>query len=126
MSKLSRVPALLVGAAVNAALAIWPAAAQSATGSRPISIETIETIPKGAGPFPVVVLAPGAGSDMRQPFAERLAKALVARHIAVIRFNRSYFTANPKGHASPCLTDEIDDMKAAIISAATRRSMGRA
>lgn len=83
--------------------------------ARGARVEVIEDLPSGVGPFATLILAPGAGYDMRQPLLNRLAHALITRNIAVIRFNWTYFTADPAhGQASADLTAEVKNMQAVV------------
>jgi acetyl esterase len=81
-------------------------------------IELIEEHPVGAGPFAVVVLASGAGYDMRQPILERVAHALVAAGVGVIRFDWAYHVRDPEhGQQSADRAAEIEDLTAALALA---------
>lgn len=82
---------------------------------RGASIEIIQEIPKGSGPFPVVILAAGQGYHMRLPLMEKLSQSLAANGIAVLRFDWAYFTRDPKqGKASADLSAEFEDMKTVV------------
>ncbi len=78
-------------------------------------VEIIQELPKGSGPFPVVILAAGQGYHMRLPLMEKLSQSLAAKGIAVLRFDWAYFTADPKqGKSSPDLSAEFEDMKTVV------------
>lgn len=77
-------------------------------------------IPDGPGPHAVLVLAPGQGYHARLPLMERLSKDLVARGVAVVRFNWAYFVKDPKaGKPADNLSSEVEDMQSVL--AATRK-----
>ena len=81
-------------------------------------IEIIEEHPAGPGPFPAVVLASGSGYDMRQPILERVAHALVAAGIGVIRFDWAYHVRDPRhGQQSADRAAEIEDLTTALTLA---------
>jgi acetyl esterase len=81
-------------------------------------IEIIEEHPAGAGPFPAVVLASGAGYDMRQPILERVAHALVAAGVGVFRFDWAYHVRDPEhGQQSADRAAEIEDLTTALALA---------
>jgi acetyl esterase len=81
-------------------------------------IELIEEHPVGAGPFPAVVLASGSGYDMRQPILERVAHALVAAGVGVIRFDWAYHVRDPQhGQQSADRAAEIEDLTTALALA---------
>lgn len=74
-------------------------------------------IPEGPGPHAVFVLAPGQGYHARLPLMERLSKDLVARGVAVVRFNWAYFVKDPKtGKPSDNLSSEIEDMQTVLAA----------
>ena len=56
-----------------------------------------------AGRTPVLVLAHGAGNDLRSPFLETFASSLTARGLAVVRFNFPY-----KESTGPRPPDKMD------------------
>jgi dienelactone hydrolase len=110
--------AAVVLALMATASAAHAAEHRTAATQRGVTIQVLEDLPKGPGPFPVVVLASGQGGDMTQPLLERLASALPAEGIAVVRFDWAYRTANPAtGQQSADLTVEEDDMGAALALA---------
>ena len=79
-------------------------------------VEMLVEIPEGPGPFPALVLAPGQGYHARLPLLERTAKELIARGVAVIRFNWAYFSKDGnKGKPAHDLSTEVEDM-AAVLS----------
>ena len=83
-------------------------------------VEMLVDIPDGPGPHAVLVLAPGQGYHARLPLMERLSKDLVARGVAVVRFNWAYFVKDPKaGNPTDDLSSEIEDMQAVL--AATKK-----
>lgn len=81
-------------------------------------LDVISDIPEGKGPFPAVVLGPGAAYPMALPALEQPARQLVERGIAVFRFNWAYYTKDPRaGRPSKDLVLEVEDM-AAVLSKA--------
>lgn len=87
--------------------------ARTASGS-PVSL--VVDLPKGVGPFPVAVIAAGRSGGMHQPLLDGLARALVDEGVAAVRFDWSYWAADPiAGKPSSDLGAEIQDM-AAVIS----------
>jgi len=95
-----------------------PGAAIRAATPRGAIIELIEEHPPGPGPFPAVVLASGSGYDMRQPILERVAHALVAAGVGVIRFDWAYRVRDPKhGQQSADRAAEIEDLTTALALA---------
>lgn len=87
------------------------------TTARGASVEMLVDIPEGLGPHAVLVLAPGQGYHARLPLMERLSKDLVARGVAVVRFNWAYFVKDPKaGNPSDNLSSEIEDMQAVLTA----------
>jgi predicted esterase len=82
------------------------------------SVEVIEDVPPGSGPFPAVILAPGGAYHARAPIPEGLSKSLIASGIAVFRFNWSYYPkSGPDGRAQDDWSVESHDMKAVLESA---------
>lgn len=81
---------------------------------RGVSLRAVATFPSGAGPFPAIVLAPGAGYHMALPIMEEAARQFVERGIAVVRFDWGYFSAEPKGRPSKDLLLEVQDMAAVL------------
>ena len=81
-------------------------------------IDVLAEKPAGKGPFPAVVLASGSSYHMRLPILQRIAQELLARGIAVYRFDWAYqvagtpFAAQPKDRAS-----EIEDMTTVLAIA---------
>lgn len=83
-------------------------------------VELLVDIPDGAGPHAALVLAPGQGYHARLPLMDRLAKDLVIRGVAVVRFNWAYFAKDPKtGKPTDDLSTEIEDMQ--TVLAATKK-----
>jgi predicted alpha/beta-hydrolase family hydrolase len=81
-------------------------------------IDVMAEFPAGAtAPVPTVVLAPGANYPMRQPLMEATARELLARGVAVWRFDWAYTTRQPAGRPSARLADEVEDMRAVIEKA---------
>jgi len=75
-------------------------------------------MPAGKGPFPAIILASGSGYDMRQPILTETAKALVAKGIAVYRFDWAYRVAGRDYARQPAdRLAEIDDMRTALALA---------
>lgn len=98
------------------------------TTQRGATVEVNAEFPRGSGPFPAIVLAPGEGYHMARPAMEQTAKSLVAHGVAVYRFNWAYFTATPKpGSPSEDLTQELQDLNAvlAIAEAEPRVARGK-
>src|SRR6218665_365978 len=107
--------ALAVGLTAPAAPAI--AAELSATTTRGTRIEVLGDLPAGRGPFPALVLAPGQGYHKGMPVLDQLARTLVARQVAVYRFDWAYFSRTPRGRPSEGLALELEDMQAVIALA---------
>ena len=85
---------------------------------RGATVEIRAEFPKGNGPFPAVILAPGQGYHMDLPILQEAAERLVADGFAVYRFNWAYFTRDPKqGEPSEDLSLEVEDM-ATVLAAA--------
>jgi predicted alpha/beta-hydrolase family hydrolase len=84
---------------------------------RGVTLRAVVSFPRGAGPFPTIVLAPGAGYHMALPIMEEAARQFVDRGIATVRFDWGYFSAEPKGRPSKDLELEAEDMKAVLESA---------
>jgi uncharacterized protein len=81
-------------------------------------IEVLAEFPAGAtGPVATVVLAPGSSYPMRQPLMAATARELLARGIAVWRFDWAYTTRQPAGRPSPDLADEREDMRTVVDKA---------
>jgi predicted alpha/beta-hydrolase family hydrolase len=80
-------------------------------------LSVIADFPKGKGPFPALVLAPGQDYHMNLPAIEETARSLAAQGVAVFRFNWAYFTAQPKGHPSKDLSKELQDLRAVLAAA---------
>lgn len=57
----------------------------------------VSTIRSGPGKGPLVVLAHGAGGDMRNPFLEGFAAGLADQKVGCLRFNFAYSEAGRKG-----------------------------
>jgi len=81
---------------------------------RGVTLRAVTTFPSGPGPFPTIVLAPGAGYHMALPIMEEAARQFVERGIAVVRFDWGYFSAEPKGRPSKDLVLEAEDMTAVL------------
>lgn len=128
-----RVSSLLIVPAASAATPAAPDANASYTeqaasvGDLPGTL----TLPKGAGPFPAVVLVHGSGPHDRdetigpnKPFLD-LAHGLAERGIAVLRYDKRTF-AKPESMAGARLSvdgETTDDAVAAIASLAGNRSI---
>lgn len=96
-----------------------PAHAKESTLTTPrgTAVEMLVDIPDGPGPHAVVVLAPGQGYHARLPLMERLSKDLVARGVAVVRFNWAYFVKDPKtGKPADDLSSEVQDMQTVLMA----------
>lgn len=90
------------------------------TTPRGTAVEMLVDIPDGPGPHAVLVLAPGQGYHARLTLMERLSKDVVARGVAVVRFNWSYFVKDPKGgKPADNLSSEVEDMR--TVLAATKK-----
>ncbi|MBI3568158.1 MAG: alpha/beta hydrolase [Gemmatimonadetes bacterium] len=113
-------PRMRALAAVLALLLARHALAQGATVDTPrgAKVAVFADLPAGRGPFAAVVLGPGAEYPMHAPVLEATTKELVARGIAVYRFDWAYYTADPKaGRASPGLKNEVEDMTSVVAYA---------
>ena len=103
-------------AASAMAVPAWGAAApDSLETPRGARLALLAEFPPGPGPFPTLVLAPGAGYHMDLPVLAETARQLLARGFAVWRFNWAYFTADPAGgRPSDELTHEREDLLAVL------------
>jgi dienelactone hydrolase len=92
-------------------------------GAAPLSLPGKLTLPRGSGPFPVVVLVHGSGATDEdetvgpiKPFAD-LALGLAARGVAVLRYPKRTF-AHPQAFAAPARytveEESIADARAAV------------
>jgi predicted alpha/beta-hydrolase family hydrolase len=72
------------------------------------------------GKTPVVVLAHGAGSDMRSDFLEFFASALNARSLGVVRFNFLYMET--PGQRPPDKMEVLVETYKAVLAAAAQRT----
>lgn len=98
----------------------YPCLAQTVTLDTPrgAKVQVLASVPQGTGPFPAVVLGPGAEYPMHAPVLEEATRQLVERGIAVFRFDWAYYTADPEaGRASPGLKAEVEDMSTVIAYA---------
>lgn len=77
------------------------------TTPRGENIQLISNFPKGNGPFPTLILAPGAGYHMQLPLMEEIDRQLVGNGIAVIRFNWAYFNSKTR-KPSPSLNLDLE------------------
>lgn len=78
-------------------------------------VEMLLDIPSGAGPFPVLLLAPGQGYHARLPLLENVAQSLKGKGVAVVRFDWAYFSKDPKsGEPSDGLVKEVEDFRAVL------------
>lgn len=116
-----KLPALLAGLVLLAGLAAGrPGLAAEPTPvltPRGAPIRVIVHAPEGRGPFPAVVLAPGAGS-LRQKINEAVADALQKDGFVVYRFDWAYFVRDSA--AKPSDTDrapEIEDLQTVVVLA---------
>ncbi len=88
------------------------------TTKRGATVEVNVEFPKGSGPFPAIVLAPGQSYHMGRPALEQTTRSLVSQGVAVYRFNWAYFTATPKpGSPSEDLSHELQDLHAVLAVA---------
>lgn len=109
-----RLAAGLLAASVTAAPA-WAAEPGRLETPRGAHLAVRADFPPGPGPFPTLVLAPGAGYHMDLPVLAETAAQLLARGFAVWRFNWAYFTADPAGgRPSDELTHEREDLLAVL------------
>ena len=74
-------------------------------------------MPRGSGPHPAVVLAPGVSYHLRMPLMERLGQVLPEQGIAVFRFNWRYMDSEPQGQPSDDLSVEQAELAAVIALA---------
>ncbi len=72
-------------------------------------IDLVAEFPAGAGPFPALILAPGQRYPMDRPILERVARSVLERGVAVLRFDWAYLSA-PAGQPSEGLVREQEDM----------------
>lgn len=73
--------------------------------------------PPAPGPHPAVVLAPGARYTLDRPVLAHAAQALLARGVAVFRFDWRYEAAQPRGGPSEDLVPELQDFQAVLALA---------
>ena len=104
-------------------------------GAAPLALEGKLTVPRGAGPFPAVVLVHGSGATDEnetvgpiRPF-QNLAVGLASRGVAVLRYQKRSF-AHPEAFAPPARftvrEETIDDARAAVaLLASTAKIDGR-
>lgn len=94
-----------------------------------MQISALASGPKSGAAW-VVVYAPGAGSNLHDPFGKHLAEALAASEVAIVRFQFPYMEA---GRKSPDRPDVLEATWRAVIEgvrssgdklAAGGRSMG--
>lgn len=107
-------------AALFSLAAVNTHAADAVTVATPrgANISVIAEKPAGAGPFPAVVIGSGSGYDMNKPLLEQTARALLARGIAVYRFDWAYQVAGTKFAAQPKdRKAEIEDMNTVLAIA---------
>lgn len=90
---------------------------QIVTTSSGTRIQVQFDFPRGSGPFPAVVMAPGQGYHMQLPALEQTARALVEQGIAVFRFNWAYFTLTPQGSPSADFSREVEDLRTILFLA---------
>ncbi|MGL4232296.1 MAG: alpha/beta family hydrolase [Casimicrobium sp.] len=82
---------------------------------RASKLELLIDLPPSDKPLPTILIAPGQGYHARLPLFERLVEAAKSNGIGVVRFNWTYFTADPKnGKPSEKLAREIEDMEVAL------------
>jgi dienelactone hydrolase len=85
---------------------------------RGVVLDVISDVPDGKGPFPAVILGPGANYPMALPALEQPARQLLERGVAVFRFNWAYYTKDPQtGRSSTDLVLEVEDMTAVLNKA---------
>lgn len=109
-----RLAAGLLVASLTAAPA-WSAEPDRLETPRGAYLAVRAEFPPGPGPFPTLVLAPGAGYHMDLPVLAETARQLLARGVAVWRFNWAYFTADAaRGQPSDDLQLEREDLLAVL------------
>jgi uncharacterized protein len=86
------------------------------------SVTTVIDTPDGfrPGATPVVVLAHGAGNDLRSEFLEFFASALTERGLATVRFNFPY--KEPGGKRPPDPMDVLVETFREVVAAAAKRT----
>ncbi len=88
------------------------------------SIEVLTDLPKGVGPFPALLLAPGQGYHARLPLMEKLAQSLIEEGVAVVRFDWAYFSKDPKaGKPSEKLASEVEDFRAVLKTVKSNKAL---
>ncbi len=113
----------LISSVLALALAVGSSVAQAdepveVATPRGTIIEVIAEKPTGSGPFPAVVIASGAGYDMRQPIIREAAEALLLQGIAVYRFDWAYRVAGTEYSAQPKdRSSEIEDLRTVLTLA---------
>lgn len=115
--KINLSTALALGLVMCTSILSRPAIATDIRANTPRGspVEMLVDIPDGPGPFPALVLAPGQGYHARLPLLERISKELIARGVAVIRFNWAYFSKDGnKGKPADDLSTEVEDMEAVL------------
>lgn len=127
-SSLARLRLALSTSTLAASLAFAGAApadsARRLDTPRGAPIEVLVERPPGKGPFPALVLAPGAGYHMRLPILDRNAKALLKRGVAVFRFNWAYFVRDgAQGKQSDDRASEVEDMQTVLRLARSTASI---
>ncbi len=85
---------------------------------------TIIDVPAGFEPkqTPVVVLAHGAGADMRHEFMEWFASALSARGLGVVRFQFPYMERSTGGRRPPDRMDVLLETYQEVLIATGKRT----
>lgn len=115
-----RFPAAVAVAVCIMSLPCKPTSAESLQLATPrgARIEVLAEFPAGAtGPVAAVVIAPGANYPMRRPLMEATASELLARGVAVWRFDWAYTSRQPAGRPSPRLADELEDLRSVVEKA---------
>lgn len=75
-------------------------------------VEVLAEFPAGAGPFPVLIIAPGLRYDMHRPVIAQVASHLLTQGFAVFRFNWAFYIADPvHGQPADDLAAELQDLR---------------
>lgn len=86
-------------------------------------IDYLVDVPKGRGPFPLLVVAPAMKYLMEQPLFDKLAKGAAKQGFLVVRFNWRYVAAGTQ--PSPDLSAEASDVEAVIDHFSTHKKADR-
>ncbi|MFL5738188.1 MAG: alpha/beta family hydrolase [Actinomycetota bacterium] len=86
-----------------------------------IAYTDAQATPRRRHPSPVLVLAPGAGSDVKHPFLTGFAEKIAGVGISTLRFN---FLYKERGRKSPDPEQTLRDVWLAAFEEATSRANG--